>query len=566
MFRQPPIWFSHSNFLSIFRWNDPGEDKPRIRGTFSLSTRSYWLVWIAICLVYILIRLNTVSIPLDRDEGIFGYAGQVILNKGLPYRDVVDQKPPVTFYLNALALLFVPPTSTGIHTFLHVYNFVTLIVLFFLAKTYTESYTAGLWVAFAYAVFSSSPAIQGFTASTEMFLLLPISMSLLFGVLAVQRRSILLSSASGICGALAFFTKQTAAFVLVFICMYVLASLISCVLKKDMSKRTSVAILLGWGAGFILVVLLIAGYYYYHKVFDEFLYWSLTHSLIYSKRMSVWDTLPRIYSISLQIVKGNFLIIAMGLAVSLFVCFRRNLKGCFMLSFLLCSFLATVPGTVYNHYFAQIAPAVSLAGGWAVALCLSMIRDRMLRRGAALLIAVTIVAAPIWAHSGYYYKQSRLEFSRSFFGGNPFPESEDLADFLAERTSKEDSIFIMGSEAQIFLLSQRQSSSSFALIYPLMSEYPRYQEFQRKVWEEVKSGRPKYIIIVRIPVSLLWDGKADLWIIRKTKQLTDKAYFLEAVMTINKSKGDLRVFSEDDQALRQSAQHHFPILIFRRNS
>jgi hypothetical protein len=399
-----------------------------------------------------------------------------------------------------------------------------------------------------------------------MFLLLPISMSLLFGVLAVRRRSILFSSASGICGALAFFTKQTAAFILVFICLYVLASLISSVLKKNIGKKTSVAILLGWGAGFLLVVFLIAGYYYYHRVFDEFLYWSLTHSLLYSKRISVWDTLPRIYSIGLQIVKGNFLIIAMGLGVSLFVCFRRNVKGCFILGFLLCSFLATVPGTVYNHYFAQIAPAVSLAGGWAVAQCLSMIRERMLRRTAAILAAATIVAAPLWAHSGYYYKQSPIEFSRSFFGGNPFPESEDLAEFIAQRTSKEDTIFIVGSEAQIFLLSQRQSSSAFALIYPLMSEYPRYQEFQRQSWEEVKSRRPKYIVIVRMPTSLLWDGKADLWIVRKTKELTDKAYLLEAVMTIDKPKGDLRVFSEDEQGLRQSAQHRFPILIFRRSS
>jgi hypothetical protein len=537
--------------------------------------------------VYILIRVNTVSIPLDRDEGIFGYAGQVILNNGLPYRDVFDHKPPVAFYLNALALpyrdvfdhkppvafylnalalLFVPPTSTGIHTFLHMYNFFTLIVLFFLAKIYTESYSTGLWVAFIYAVFSSSPAIQGFTASTEMFLLLPISMSLLFGVLAVQKRSILFSLVSGICGALAFFTKQTAGAILVFIYLYLIVSQVGTIVIKNTNKRTAIRILLSWGAGCLLVPLVLAGYYSYHNVFDEFLYWSFTHNLIYSMRISLWDTLPRIYSIGLKIVKSNFLIIAMGLAVSLFACFRRNRKGCFMLGFLVCSFLATVPGTVYVHYFAQTAPAVSLAGGWAVALCLSMIPDRMLRRSVALLTAATIVAVPIWVHSGYYYRQSHIEFSRSFFGANPFPESEDLAAFLAERTSKEDTIFIIGSEAQIFLLSQRQSSSSFALIYPLMTEYPRYKEFQRKAWDEVKSRRPKYIIIFRLPFSLLWDGKADLWIVKKTKQLTDKAYFLEAVMTIDKPKGDLRLFSEDEQAVREAAENYYPILIFRRTS
>lgn len=118
MLRQPSIWFSHNTLLSVFGRNDSGEDNPRISSTFSPTSPNYWFVLIAICLVYILIRLYIVSIPLDRDEGIFGYAGQVILNDGLQYRDVFDHKPPVAFYLKALALLFVPPTSTGIHKFL----------------------------------------------------------------------------------------------------------------------------------------------------------------------------------------------------------------------------------------------------------------------------------------------------------------------------------------------------------------------------------------------------------------------------------------------------------------
>lgn len=566
MVGQSPMLFSYNTFSSVFRRDDSGEDKPSIPNAFSSASPNHWIAWIAICLVYVLIRLNTVSIPLERDEGVFGYAGQVILNNGVPYRDVLDHKPPIVFYLNAIALLFVPPTAAGIHTFLHVYNFLTLIVLFFLAKIYTESYETGLWVAFSYAVFSSSPAIQGFTASTEMLLLLPMSMSLLCGVLALQRKSILFSLVSGICGALAFFTKQTAGVILVFILLYLIASQVSGILTNNTSKKTTIAIMLGWGAGCTLVPLLLAGYYYYHNVFDEFLYWSFTHSVIYSKRISLWDTLPHIYSSGLQILKGNFLIVATGLAVSLFACFRRNLKGCFMFGFLLFSFLATVPGPVYSHYFAQVAPAASLAGGWALALCLATIRDRMLRRSVALLTAASIVAVPVWVHSGYYYKQSPIEFSRSFFRGNPFAESEDLAEFLAIRTSKEDTIFIIGSEAQIFFLSQRQSSSSFAYMYPLMSEYPRYQEFQRKAWEEIQRRRPKYIVIVLIRTSWMWDGKADLWIVKKTKELTQKAYFLEAVMTIDKPKGVLRVLREDDRALRESAQNHFPILIFRRTS
>ena len=99
-----------------------------------------------------------------------------------------------------------------------------------------------------------------------------------------------------------------------------------------------------------------------------------------------------------------------------------------------------------------------------------------------------------------------------------------------------------------------------------MTEYPRYKEFQRKAWEEVKSKKPKYIIIVRLPFSLLWDGKADMWIVKKTKQLTDEAYLLEAVMTIDRPKGDLRLLSEDEQKEREAHEKYYPILIFRRTS
>ena len=66
MLRQLPIWFSPNPLSSVFRLNDSGEDGAGIASNFSPTTRYYWLAWLAICLEYILIRLNTVSVPLDR--------------------------------------------------------------------------------------------------------------------------------------------------------------------------------------------------------------------------------------------------------------------------------------------------------------------------------------------------------------------------------------------------------------------------------------------------------------------------------------------------------------------
>ena len=43
--------------------------------------------------------------PLCGDKEVYRYVGQVILNGGVPYRDVFDHKPPLIFFLNYAALL-----------------------------------------------------------------------------------------------------------------------------------------------------------------------------------------------------------------------------------------------------------------------------------------------------------------------------------------------------------------------------------------------------------------------------------------------------------------------------
>ena len=527
------------------------------------ATCSFWLVWAVIIILYIVIRINIINIPLDRDEGIFGYTGQTILNNGLPYRDVFDHKPPVVFYLNALALLLVPPTSTGIHIFLHTYNFLTLIALFFVARSYTQSNTTGLWVAFLYAIFSSSPVIQGFTASTEMFLLLPMTLSLLFAILAVSKDKIYFSMLSGICGALTVFTKQTGALIILFIICYLLLAQISVNADRDTYIK-AIKSLAMWGAGFLLISLLIPGYFYFQGNFDEFIYWNFTHSYIYSKNSHVIDVFPRIHQVIVKIITDNLLIISVGLCVSIVDILRKNAKGYFALGFLFFSLMATVPGAAYSHYFAQIAPAIAIIGGFGISSLIDPLQYTKKRIPILLLCALGIIIVPVWVHSCYYINNSPDQISRGYFGNNPFPESVDLAKFIMRRTNKDDSVFIFGSEAQILLLSQRKSATSYALIYPLMSIFPRYKEFQRKAWEEIASLNPKYIIIVNIPTSLLWDGKADLWILSKTKQLIDENYNLEAVMTIKKPKGELILASETKNFQEIFRKQNFPIYVFRR--
>ena len=61
----------------------------------------------------------------------------------------------------------------------------------------------------------------------------------------------------------------------------------------------------------------------------------------------------------------------------------------------------------------------------------------------------------------------------------------------------------------------------------------------------------------------MWDGKADLGIMRKLEQIVKKNYYLEAVMTVEKLKGKLLLVSKMENFQEQLKKYQFPILIFR---
>ena len=531
--------------------------------TLNYTDFSFWLLWIGITVVYIVIRINIVSVPLFRDEGLWGYIGQVILDGGLPYRDAIEMKPPGAFYVYALALLFVPPTSAGIHVALHTYNFLTRIALYFFAKMYSRSTTTGLWVAFIYAVLSSSPGIQGYSATPEMFLLLPVTLSLTFAVLATSKDNLYLAIPSGVFAAFAFWTKQTVAPIILFIVLYLAITQIRNSKDKSYDLIKSIKSLVLWSFGFLLVSFLIVAYFYYHDIFDEFIYWSFTHAVFYTKRVKFTEILPTFLIAIKELIKGNLFIIVVGLVLNTVYLFRKNSRSYFVLGFFVFSLLATVPGYAYWHYFAQLVPALAIAGGFGVALLIEPIRNGRLKSLSSALCAAAIVLMPVFVHSGYYINKSPVEIIRRYFGVNPFPESIELAEFLANRTRSDDTIFIFGSEPQLLLYSQRKSAISFPMIYPLMSVYPRYREFQQKVWEEINIARPKYIVTVELPTSLAWDGEADLWLVKKTREIIAQSYYLEAVMTIDYPKGKLFILSKKDDVKEILNNHRVIMYILR---
>lgn len=64
-----------------------------------------WIVFLAVFMLVLNLPWSPVFTGPGPDSGVYAYFGSAIVHGQVPYRDVWEQKPPLGFYLNALAVL-----------------------------------------------------------------------------------------------------------------------------------------------------------------------------------------------------------------------------------------------------------------------------------------------------------------------------------------------------------------------------------------------------------------------------------------------------------------------------
>jgi hypothetical protein len=95
------------------------------------------VVWIAILTISTLLlslQWSPVFRSLESDSGVYAYVGSSILNGQLPYRDVWEHKPPLGFYLDALALAIFGHTPWAIWWFNVIWIALTSVIFFLLIR------------------------------------------------------------------------------------------------------------------------------------------------------------------------------------------------------------------------------------------------------------------------------------------------------------------------------------------------------------------------------------------------------------------------------------------------
>lgn len=338
-----------------------------------VSPTLYYVLLAAVILFFGLIRFRLRDIPLERDEGEYAYAGQLILQGIPPYKLACNMKLPGTDAAYAAMMSIFGQTAAGIHIGMIVVVAASTVLIFLLGRRLFDS-AAGIVAAASYALLATSPSVLGFAGHATHFIVLAALGGILLLLNAVRSRKKWSSFWSGTVLGLAFLMKQPGIFFALFAGLYLLIV----EWRKKIGWRDFATLVGVFSFGAALPFGLTCLWLWRAGVFQRFWFWTFTYGRLYGTMVSLRDAPVMLWNNALPVIGPAVLIWIIAVVGFMTVLWDRKASDrFFLLGFLVFSFLAVCPGFYFReHYFIVILPAVSLLADAAVTGASQRLRGR----------------------------------------------------------------------------------------------------------------------------------------------------------------------------------------------
>ena len=528
------------------------------------ALRFGWYVLAVIIFGLVLaIRIRLLSIPLERDEGEYAYAGQLMLQGIPPYKLAYNMKFPGTYAAYAAIMSIFGQTIFAIHLGLLLVNAVTVALIFLLGRRLMDS-TAGISAATSYAVLSMSPSVFGLAAHATNFVMPPVlgGMLLILTLSESERHAFKRILASGLLFGIGALMKQPALLFIPFgaICLFWYDLRRRFSLKKILLRN-----LIFWIAAIVPIatsclILWHAG------VLDKFWFWTVRYAAQYGSLVPL-NRAPNIFLWSAKQVIGPnwplWMLAGIGAVMGLWDQ-RMRASAVFLIGFLFFSALALCQGFYFRpHYFILILPAVSLFVGAAISKLSDLVTRWMILVGfAPLLLLAAMLSVPILWDKKVFFDVSPIQACGLIYPENPFLESVRIAEYVRAHTEPDDTIAVLGSEPEIYFYARRHSATGYIYTYGLMEPQRYAQQMQHEMMREIESARPKYLISVAMSYSWLRRPDSEPSIFTWANEYMTQNYVADGFVNIMPSETDY--FFGDVPPAVQSLKDY--ILIYKRKS
>jgi 4-amino-4-deoxy-L-arabinose transferase-like glycosyltransferase len=531
-----------------------------------LEKHGAWAVVVIAIAIVAVVRLRIGAAPLERDEGEYAYAGQLILRGIPPYQQVYNMKFPGVYYAYALILAIFGETPLGIHSGLLIVNAATTLVVFAIGRRLSGDPLAAT-AAVAFALLSVDRSVMGVFAHATHFVLLPALgafLLLLRDPVSRSRRHVFWS---GVLLGIAVLMKQHA----VIFCPLAGALLFvpsrSGTPARPRAIRAHVALL---ALGAALPFVAIGALFYAQGVLPAFWFWTIRYAAAYVAEVpasAAWGIFGKSFAFVTSMALPFWIVAGAGLVAVWLT--QWNLRTrVFVTGLAAASMLAVCPGFYFRpHYFILMLPAIALATGVAVVTLARLLR-RVVSRQAGTAIAAAAFAALIasyaWPERAYLFTMDGNAVNRSIYGTNPFIEAPEIAKYIRERTQEGDRIAVLGSEPEIFFYAGRMSATAHIYTYPLVEGQPYAARMQDEMIRQIEAAGPKYVVFVQVDPSWLVGRQSNIGIVEWGNRYVQACFDPVGIADMDLSGATTMVWGDD--AARYAPTSPNVIYTFRKKS
>jgi 4-amino-4-deoxy-L-arabinose transferase-like glycosyltransferase len=429
----------------------------------------YALPLIVMAWVFFL-RAPSFSVTLwNVDESIHAAVAHRMIDGGLLYRDAIDQRTPLTYYVfKGVFTIFGSYNLAAVRALVTALIGGTACLLFLLGRRAIAPSTAW-WALVIFVALSSNllaPA-DAYAANTEWFAIFFTSAGACVLWLALRRSSPGLALGAGASFALAFLSKQPAL-------LDALPPLIVIAYgawTKHWTWQTAGRIAWFYVIGFLVVIALTLAHLAWRGGLAPAIFYTWSYNLnYYGPEISRLDRVLTAL-VPFQLMGKNYLwllvvmVIALGVSAVRLVQFQPRTTEQSENPWLLYVFLwfvtslagATAGGRGFEHYYIQWLPAASLLAAWVLGLFTQAVmrgsKSPGLIRGAA---RATVVLLGVLA--------LHLVIRPMGTRHAPVPPEDPAARasaFIRAHTRPDETIFVWGFNPDIYLYTQRPPASRF---------------------------------------------------------------------------------------------------------
>lgn len=463
------------------------------------------------------IRWHLRDMPLERDEGEYAYAGQLILQGVPPYKLAFNMKFPGSYFIYALLMAIFGQSAPGIHCGIILVISLTALLIFFIGRELLSD--SGALIATAiYVCLAALPKAAGLAGHATHFVSLFACAGISALLMARKKNSLMWWFISGTAFGLGILMKQHAVFFPAFIIVWYLWNEF-----RRTTRQTLALVILIFCAGCVIPFLATVIGFACAGLLHAFMFWTFEYARQYVSMLPLRAAPGQFATGFGPLFESGVWVWIFGIA-GLICLFRKGESqadakvsenpqseisnkcspGLAAVMFL-AAIAATVPGFYFrNHYFLMAMPGLALLNAVFI-LTIAKIANKShtarWTKWVLLCLSIFIVGDLVVDNAKMWLKASPAQLSKELYSSNPFSEAVPIASYLKDHTSPADTIAVLGSEPEIFFLSHRRSASGYIYMYALTEPQPLAPRMGREFISQIETAQPKYIVSVNLGLS-----------------------------------------------------------------